>query len=438
MLVYCDKITPRLQYVVGFFAVELSRDEWKLTTDADHFRTYKESKINYSGSRFSNDEFLIVPHSLLFETGYTIQSIACFEVNGHKAFFRTAGDHPFDIFAATFYLISRYEEWLPHQKDIYGRYAHQNSLAFKENFLDIPLVNYWMENFREKLLQKFNYAKSEWKERKFRFLPTYDIDEAFSYKYKAGWRTAGALVKAFLKGDWRRITERLKVLRGTKQDPYDAFDWMDGLHLKFGLHPVYFFLVAAKTARFDRNILPGKRDMQGLIRRHSKYEVGIHPSWQSGDDPGLFRKELEILERLIDKKITASRQHFIRMVLPETYRNLVDAGIKSDFSMGYGSINGFRASVATAFYWYDLQNEKTTDLLLYPFCFMDANSFFEQKYSAIQVSQELNHYYKKVMEINGLLITLWHNTFLGNDPLFEGWRSVYEKFVENVCGENRG
>jgi hypothetical protein len=67
---------------------------------------------------------------------------------------------------------------------------------------------------------------------------------------------------------------------------------------------------------------------------------------------------------------------------------------------------------------------------------MDANSFFEQKYSTIQASQEMEHYYKKVKEVNGLLITLWHNTFLGNDPLFEGWRMVYERFVEKVCGEN--
>ena len=85
--------------------------------------------------------------SLLFENKITEQSIECFEVNGNKAFFKTEGDFPFDIFAASFYLFSRYEEYLPHQKDMYGRYAHENSLAFKESFLDQPLINIWLQTF---------------------------------------------------------------------------------------------------------------------------------------------------------------------------------------------------------------------------------------------------------------------------------------------------
>ena len=71
-----------------------------------------------------------------------------------------------------------------------------------------------------------------------------------------------------------------------------------------------------------------------------------------------------------------SRQHFIRFTLPDTYRQLINAGIKEEFSMGYGSVNGFRASVALPFYWFDLEKNEATSLLVYLFCFMDANSFF--------------------------------------------------------------
>ena len=63
-----------------------------------------------------------------------------------------------------------------------------------------------------------------------------------------------------------------------------------------------------------------------------------------------------------------------------------------DYSMGYGSINGFRASVASSFYWYDLEKERQTNLRIHPFCFMDANSFYEQRQDPQQTFEELIHY----------------------------------------------
>jgi hypothetical protein len=100
--------------------------------------------------------------------------------------------------------------------------------------------------------------------------------------------------------------------------------------------------------------------------------------------------------------------------------------------MGYGSINGFRASVSTPYYWYDLKNEERTQLLLHPFCFMDANSFYEQKFSPEAAFNEMRHYYNAVKAINGTMITIWHNNFLGTAEEFAGWKQVYEKFVSSI------
>jgi hypothetical protein len=100
--------------------------------------------------------------------------------------------------------------------------------------------------------------------------------------------------------------------------------------------------------------------------------------------------------------------------------------------MGYGSINGFRASIASSFYWYDLKQEEQTQLLVHPFCFMDANAYYEQKLSAEEALQEMILYYQAVKDVNGTLITIWHNNFLGTDREFEGWREMYRRFVEMV------
>jgi hypothetical protein len=170
-----------------------------------------------------------------------------------------------------------------------------------------------------------------------------------------------------------------------------------------------------------------------LIQKHSdRYSIGIHPSWQSGDDPEKLKIEILKLGHIAGKQISSSRQHYIRFTLPKTYRQLIDLGIESDFSMGYGSINGFRASVTSPFFWYDLEREEQTKLLLYPFCFMEANSFYEQKYSAQKAFEELKYYFDIVRSVNGTLITIWHNSFLGTAKKFKGWREVYEQFISLV------
>ena len=432
VIVYSEKITPRLQYITDFIGKEITGNSFELTDDVDVFKNYSGPKINYSGNRINNEQLIINNCPLLFETTIKELNIECFEVKNFKAFFKTTGDYPFDIFAASFYLLSRYEEYLPHKQDMYGRYAHENSLAYREGFLKLPLINIWIEDFKTTIKRKFSLFPFHFSP--FTFQPTYDIDEAYSYKHKSWLRTFGGISKSLVKGEWSAVKERLKVIRGKAKDPFDCFDWMDALHEKHKLKPIYFFHVAATNARYDKNILPTEPAMKQLIKRHAeKYRMAVHPSWQSGDDETLLEKEIETLQNITGKKITASRQHYIRFTLPHTFRRLIQAGITDDYSMGYGSINGFRASVASAFYWYDLEKEETTSLLLHPYCFMEANSFFEQKLSSEQAFEEMLQYYHTVKSVNGTMITLWHNTFLGTSELYASWGEQYRKFIEIIC-----
>ncbi len=416
-------------YIVDFISKELFNEPIIVTTDKNEFITNDQPKINYSEEEFSEEEFFIHQTPLLFEKGIKEIRIDCFELNYTKVFFQTNGDFPFDIFAASFYLISRYEEYLPHEKDEYGRYAYTNSLAWKENFLQIPIINVWLQEFKKSLQKKF--PPLTFNHKSFRFIPTYDIDIAYSYLYKGWKRNLGGLLKSITNGEFSTAKERIAVLRRKKIDPFDAYEWLDSLHLYCRVKPYYFFLVAQEQKEYDKNISPGEMAMQELIQYHASGNfIGIHPSWQSGDNKNLLKEEIEWLEYIAEKKVVHSRQHYIRFTLPETYRQLLSAGIQKDFSMGYGSINGFRASVASSFFWYDLQKEEQTVLQIFPFCFMDANSFYEQKLTVQQAMEELLHYYRLIKKLNGLMITIWHNTFLGTDKQFAGWKEVYEVFLK--------
>jgi hypothetical protein len=431
VLVFSHSITPRLQYITDFLT-QYYGVAFKLVSTEERFvRAEEACKINYSYHRIDSNEIFIHSHALLSESSVRQVKIECFEKEGYKAFFKAEGHLGFDLFAAIFYLLTRYEEYLPHQKDMYGRYAHENSAAYKENFLHLPLINIWLEDFKKILIEKD--PALNFKDSKFTFLPTYDIDIAWSFRNKGFRRNFGGILQLLLKGRFRKVIYRIRVVRKKRQDPYDAYEWMDQLHDQFQLHPIFFFLVAKEKGKYDRNIDVTNAEFKQLIQSVSlKYPIGLHPSWASGDIPSLLTKEKLTLEQISNQNITLSRQHYIRFELPSTYRKLLALGFTHDYSMGYGSINGFRASIATSYYWYDLKNEEKTSLLIHPFCFMDANAYYEEKLTPEAALEELKQYYQVIKSVQGTMITIWHNSFLGTSEELEGWKDTYQKFIVSI------
>lgn len=430
VLVFSHSITPRLQYLIQFLS-QYYKLEFRLTSDEGKYASWEHPcKINYSYHPLQKEEIYIHSHALLFESSIRQVKTDCVKMERYIAFFCTEGVLGFDLFAAIFYLLTRYEEYLPHKRDQYGRYAHRNSLASRENFLHLPLINIWLEDFRRLLIEKNEAFRSKQNRPAFSFLPTYDIDMAWSFLHKGSMRNLGGVLSMLAKGRLRSVAYRLKVLKQKLSDPYDAYQWLDEMHSRFGLQPVYFFLLAKDRNKFDKNIHPAQPALQQLVQNTARrYTTGLHPSWASNKLPSLLTEEKHTLEKLTSQPVLHSRHHYIKIDLPKTYQRLLALGIMNDYSMGYGSINGFRASVATSYFWYDLKNEQTTRLLVHPFCFMDANSFYEQKQTPAESLAELFQYAEEVKKVGGQLITIWHNSFLGSSPDFAGWKEIYLEFI---------
>jgi hypothetical protein len=431
MILYTDTVTPRLKYIVNFIGNTLFNDSIQITTNATQFNKAIGAKINYSTTTFSTACLHIVPHSLLFETSIQPQIIYC-QLQGRTTVFfaNVKSDLGFDVFAASFYLLTRYEEYLPHTKDHYGRYAHTNALAYKENFLHQPLINYWLEALKKIVQEKF--PQQLFKPPIFNFTPTYDIDIAYAYQHTSWKRTLGGIGQSLLHGHWQQLQERFLVLLKKKQDPFDVYHWLDELHDQHQLQPIYFFLVAQQQKGYDKNNSPSSRALQLLIKRcASQYRIALHPSWKSSAcaTEKIIREEKILLETISNTSIQASRQHYIQCALPYTYRRLLLCGITADYSMGYATSNGFRASVAWPFYWFDVERNESTTLLVFPFCFMDTNAFYQQQLSAQAAYRQLQQYYNTIKEVNGWMITIHHNHLLGTLPEFVQWKEAYKLFL---------
>ncbi len=417
MIIFSEYTSPRLRYILE----TLFPAQTICTNNKKDFIQYEGEKLNYSHEKIADNEILLEPHSLLFEKNILSQQIEIFQWHNLSVFFKTGGIIPFDFLAASFYLISRYEEFGSYSADEYGRYPHAASMAFKNNFLKLPLIDLW-----------YNEIFTPQKPKPFSFIPTFDIDIAFKYLYKPAFKNFAIAIKELISGNGRLLSHRFKVRSGKEKDPFDQFDFIEKLTRNFSLQPIYFFLLADKNSRYDKNISPQKDRMKNLISQVAqKNKTGIHPSWQSGDNKNLLKEEIENLEKFIGKKVERSRQHYIRMTLPVTYRRLMGNGITEDYSMGYGSINGFRASTSRSFFWYDLEKEEKTKLKIFPFCYMDANSIFEQKLNPEETETELAYYKNIITKSHGQMIGIWHNHFLTEEKEWLSWRKVFENFLES-------
>ncbi len=429
VLIYSPHINPRLEYILEFLFETVLGCPSQLTQSFDELLHFKGVRINYSNKPSDQNILHVIPHELLAREDIKNYDLNVFEWEGTPAFFETSSEKiPFDIFSASFFLITRYEEYLNTTLDEFQRFPHTESIAHKAGFLQRPVIDEWAYYLKQVLL---SYDPNlSFQLRQFKFVPTYDIDIAYSYKHKGLLRNVGGALRDLANGNIKALKHRVQVLTNSKQDPFDSFGFLETLHKFYNLSPIYFFLLGS-GGKLDKNLPVEQTNFRALIKQiSSKNETGIHPSYRSNDEPKELDLELKRLSNITERRIEKSRQHYIRFDLPNTYRTLIKKDITEDYSMGYGSINGFRASTTTPFQWFDLERNEVTKLRVFPFCFMECNAFFEQKQNIEETQKELEHYIAEVKKVNGTFISIWHNFSLGSDPLWKGWREVYEHQIK--------
>ncbi|MDP4274579.1 MAG: polysaccharide deacetylase family protein [Bacteroidota bacterium] len=433
LLVYAEKFSPRLDYTLNLIFSGILKVTFSITHNIREFEESAEAKINYSPEKVKSG-IRINPCGLLFETGIHPIDIQISQWKNHPCFFQTdqASDVPFDLFAASFFLASRYEEYLPFKTDQYGRFEAIQSLAFKYNFLQVPIVNQWVQELAR--LINNQYPSFVFPPLKFSFLPTFDIDDAYAYRHKGLLRTAGILAKAVLQGNVKKFENCLKVLASRMPDPFDCYDYMLFFHKQYHLKPLLFFQVG-RYGKYDKNISSTNKKFRQLIQKMDlQTETGLHPSFRSADHPELIVKEKAELEKITGQKINRSRQHYLRLSLPDTYRNLIKAGIDKDFTMGYATQAGFRAGICSPFPFYDLQNEETTSLIIFPLVVMDITLKKYQDLNPLQADEAIKILIDKVKAVNGTFVSLWHNeTIVTEGP----WRQVMEDMYKYITRNNQ-
>jgi len=421
---YTEHITNRLQYTLDVLMNRVLMCEYRIITTAEEFRRIRNvPKINYSTVEFG-DSLSIRPHGLLFDTGIKPVETAVSKHDGIPYFFRTStgGEMPYDLLAMTFYMISRYEEYLPFEADKHGRFPAQQSLAHIAGFLHLPVVHLWAERLKE--LIKTRHPGYEFPRQVFRRLDSIDIDYAYRFRGKGLIRNTAGFARDAARLDGEALTARLDYLRSGK-DPYDTYEYIFRVQNAQSRERI-FFIQTGKYGKYDKN-LPYRKRFKELIRRIAAHgETGIHPSYASAERVEVISAEKERIEKLTGRKITKSRQHYLRLQFPGTYETLVRAGIEQDYSMGFAATGGFRAGIAIPYPFFHLSKDEVMPLEIVPFQVMDVSMKDYRGYSPEEALDEISEYKRILQKTGGILVSIFHNSSLSGEGEWKGWRKVYE------------
>ncbi|MEG1909578.1 MAG: polysaccharide deacetylase family protein, partial [Bacteroidales bacterium] len=349
-------------------------------------------------------------------------------------FIKTEGLLPFDIFSASVYLLSRYEEYGQIPKDNLGRFSAKQSLAYKLSVLSKPIVNLWALELKKELEKQF--PQLVFSLPSYQCFPTLDVDQVYAFKHKPLYIQIGAFVKdvvhtLFHPHQANMLPYRWRFYMQKKEDPFNNLLQWTHFFVENNLR-ARFFILMGKYGGVDKSNpsqIPAFCDTIRELNQSKNISVGIHFSLKSNYKVELQKKELAALQQSLGAPIQSNRQHYLILNFPQTYQNLIAQGITEDFTMGYADLPGFRAGIATPFPYFDLSKNEKTSLTIFPFAFMDGTY---REYMQCDYAHTLASMKKLVDEIRGVggtFICLFHNESLANTPPWEGWKELYTNLI---------
>ncbi len=435
LLIFLHGLSNRSNYIFSLLLEDLSGMKISFTENRDEFLACSGPKFSYSVAPLG-DELFFESFPLLFQQNIEPQNTDLFSFEESPVFFQVNNKQsalPFDPFAAAFFLVTRYEEHLPFQPDKYGRFRVNDSLAFRGDFLHIPVVNRWALKIRELILTRF--PETSYRKKTFRFVPTIDIDHFYAYLSRSFYRTMGGYGRALMKGRILEIFERTGVLLKLHKDPYDNYQLIHRLHEKYHVTSLFFILFAEYGGN-DNNVSLNRDRIRSLIHKLDRQgRVGIHPSLASNNKFARLENELEGLALILHRDITISRQHFLKFSIPKTFRTLISIGITEDFSMGYASEPGFRAGIADPFLFFDLTTNEVTHLKIHPVSLMDVTLRDYFRLNATKALKLSKSIVDEVRKVDGEMVSLWHNESFSDSGRWKGWRSIYEELLRYASSQ---
>ncbi len=342
-----------------------------------------------------------------------------------------------DILGSAFFMLTRYEELVNKNRDNYGRFSAYDSIAYKENFLERPIINEYLEILWYAIQCVAPELKR--KQREFKIIPTHDVDRPFEFLNLSLYQVLHSLAGDLLKRKSIKLfSDRLKSYIKFKQGNYKAdynytFDTIMDISEANGLTSTFFFMTAQNISALDGNysiVHPYiKNLMQDIVKR--RHKIGLHPSFESFKNAELVKNNKEQLDYAIKNNLNknfnfGARQHYLRWSCPETWQYYEDAGLKFDTTLSFADHIGFRCGICYEYPVFNLLTRRQLSLIEYPLIVMECSGL-DERYMNLSINEmydRCNSLKRYCQKYSGNFVILWHNSRFVNKEEIELYKKI--------------
>ena len=428
MLVYTTKITNRFQFVLRQMFVRILEIPIAFTSSLDEFVAFSGPKFSYAPESLGQ-EFHVFATGFLQEQGISYRALKTGVWHDYPVIFAHAKPSkiPFDIFSASFYCLTRYEEYLPHIKDEEGCFPAHQSWVFEQKALELPLVDLWAVRFLALLQEEFPEWTPPQKKSKATSISYFEIQSPLKYFYKTRLSKWYQFFQSIWKLNLLDALEQVFVELHLIKDPHDNYEEILTQIRQQQSKAEFYFLFSQRSINRIATAIYNTR-FHSLIKGVSDYSLTtslLSENAQLHED--VLGKEIDNLTKLIHRPIKRSRFQGGLRSISKAYVNLLQQEVLHDLSMGYEKQVGYRASTAVAFYYYDLENEYQTPLMIHP---VVATEKGLREFSCEEAFSKLSKYEDKLPTTTAIQRVFFSNLIWQENEENEQWRLEFFNYLK--------
>lgn len=415
LIFFSNILTPRIKYIINFIFKDILKAEVEFTGNSQYFLQSDQIRISY-GEEPMGEELFFKSTSLLFSNKLEEIKPKTISFGEYQVPFPVERSAlPFDVFAASFFILSRYEEYL-HQKKTEEDFKPSKSHQHKWRIMDKPIIDEWALIIKSMIRKK--HPDFKFLEKKFQHQPTVhfnilpDLPEGLLNRTKF-------IFSAVFKKENNYLSSKFDTLTGVGINNAQVLDGVNRLFASKSYNPLYFADFPDVPMDYIR--------INGVSQILADQSIGLlRPCASDKQKMAEIKEGLVKLKKIHANLIPLTSQQLETLKFPICYLNILNSGITSDYSMGYSNVPGFRAGTCTPFNWYDLQLEKVTPLMVSSYCLTDYILQFLTREAATKTVQQ---YIDAVKVVNGTFHSSWSLKSLSDHPKYKKSRALFTEML---------